>query len=60
MWTHAYHAAPADIETSAIVLDVHGVEVSCFPIEELEDVNELCKNTNTITHTIFVSPLGKL
>jgi hypothetical protein len=36
-----YHAAPADVETSAIVLNIHGVKIAGFPVEELEDVNKL-------------------
>jgi len=39
-------ASPADHVASSIVLDVHRSEVSCFPNEELKNVDELQANVD--------------
>lgn len=37
----AHQAAPAKVETSSVVLDVHAVGVAHLPVEELGDVDQL-------------------
>lgn len=46
----AHQAPPAQVETGAVVLDVHAVHVPHFPVEELGDIRQLQDDAHLRQH----------
>mmetsp|Transcript_23556 Transcript_23556/g.35342 ORF Transcript_23556/g.35342 Transcript_23556/m.35342 type:complete len:99 (+) Transcript_23556:667-963(+) len=43
---HPNKASPANIESGAVMLDIHGTHVAHLPVEEFKDVDQLQSHIN--------------